>query len=89
MGALVVVLRRLQLSQGPVLLTIAINVVLSFTIPGLSLLGHLGGLVTGLLVAVALVHGPARSRPAAGYLAAGGIVAVLVVLVAVRALALG
>lgn len=89
MGALLVVLRRLQLSQGPVLLTIGINVVLSFTLPGLSLLGHLGGLVTGVLVAVALVHGPARSRPAAGLLTVGGIVAVLIVLVVVRALALG
>lgn len=88
MGALLVVLRRLQLSQGPVLLIIGINVVLSFTIPGLSLLGHLGGLVTGVLVAVALVHGPARSRPVAGLLAVGGIVVVLAVLVAVRALAI-
>ncbi|MHC1558366.1 rhomboid family intramembrane serine protease [Actinomycetospora sp. C-140] len=88
MGALLVVLRRLQLDQGPALLTIGINVVLSFTIPGLSLLGHLGGLVTGALVAVALVHGPARSRPAAGLLAVGGIAVVLVVLVAVRVLAL-
>ncbi|MEJ2886756.1 rhomboid family intramembrane serine protease [Actinomycetospora aeridis] len=88
MGALLVVLRRLQLNQGPALLTIGINVVLSFTIPGLSLLGHLGGLVTGVLVAAVLVHGPARSRPAAGLLAVGGIVVVLVVLVAVRSLAL-
>lgn len=88
MGALLVVLRRLRMNQGPALLTIGINVVLSFTIPGLSLLGHLGGLVTGVLVAVVLVHGPARSRPAAGLLAVGGIVVVLVVLVVVRSLAL-
>ncbi|MDD7966230.1 rhomboid family intramembrane serine protease [Actinomycetospora lemnae] len=88
MGALLVVLRRLQLNQGPALLTIGINVVLSFTIPGLSLLGHLGGLVTGVLVATVLVHGPARSRPSAGLLAVGGIAVVLLVLVAVRALTL-
>lgn len=89
MGALVIVLRRLRLSPGPALLTIAINVVLTFTIPGLSVLGHLGGLVTGLAVAAVLVHGPARSRPTAGLLAVGGITVVLVLLVALRALTLG
>ena len=89
MGALVIVLRRLRLSPGPALTTIVINVVLTFTIPGLSVLGHLGGLVTGLAVAAALVHGPARSRPRAGLLAVGGIAALLVVLVAVRAVVLG
>ncbi|GAA4810263.1 rhomboid family intramembrane serine protease [Actinomycetospora chlora] len=88
MGGLLVVLRRLQLNQGPALLTIGINVVLSFTIPGLSLLGHLGGLVTGLAVTAVLVHGPARSRPSAGLLAVGGIAVLLVVLIAVRSLAL-
>jgi len=88
MGGLVIVLRRLRMSPGPALVTIAINVVLTFTIPGLSVLGHLGGLVTGLAVAAALVHGPGRSRPAAGLLAVGGITALLVVLVALRALTL-
>ena len=88
MGALVIVLRRLRLSPGPALVTIGINVVLTFTIPGLSVLGHLGGLVTGLAVAAALVHGPSRSRPTTGLLAVGGIAVVLVVLVAVRALTL-
>ncbi|WP_433031959.1 rhomboid family intramembrane serine protease [Actinomycetospora sp. CA-053990] len=88
MGALVVVLRRLQLSPTPALLTIGLNVVLTFTIPGLSVLGHLGGLVTGLLVAAALVHGPARSDPRAGLWAVGGIAAVLVVLDVLRVLTL-
>ena len=75
-------------AAAPALLTIGVNVALSLTIPGISLLGHLGGLVTGLVVTVALVHGPARSRPATGLLAVGGIALVLVVLVAVRVLAL-
>jgi membrane associated rhomboid family serine protease len=86
MGGLVIVLRRLRMSPGPALTMVAINVVLTFTIPGLSVLGHLGGLVTGLAVTAALVHGPGRSRPAAGLLAVGGIAVLLVVLVAVRAL---
>jgi len=89
MGALLVVLRRLQLSLGPALVVIGINVVLTFSIDGLSRLGHLGGLATGLVVAAALVHGPARSRPRTGLLAVGAIALVLVVLVAIRVLTLG
>lgn len=89
MGALAVVVRRVRLSPAPVMTTIAINVVLTFTIPGLSVLGHLGGLVTGAAVAAVYVYGPARSRPAVGPPLAGVIAGVLVVLVVVRVLLLG
>lgn len=89
MGALAVVLRRLRRSPGPALTIIAVNVVLSVTLPGISLLAHLGGLLVGALVTAGLVYGPGRSRPrvAAGIVA--GTLVVLVVAVAVRALALG
>ena len=88
MGALAVLLRRLRLSPGPAVATIAINVVISFVIPGISVLGHLGGLLTGILVTIGMVYGPGRSRPAVGLAIAGVIAAVLVVLVVVRALTL-
>ena len=89
MGALAVLLRRLKLSPGPALTTIAINVVLSFVIPGLSVLGHLGGLVVGALVAAGFLYGPGRSRVPAGFAIAGVVVVVLLRLVGVRDLALG
>jgi membrane associated rhomboid family serine protease len=58
---------------------IAINLVLSFAIPGISVLGHLGGLVTGALVAALMVYAP-RDRRLVWQL--GATAAVLVVLVA-------
>jgi membrane associated rhomboid family serine protease len=88
MGALAVVVRRVRLSPAPVMITIAINIVLTFTIPGLSVLGHLGGLLVGALVAACYVYGPARSRPAMGLVLAGVVAAVLLVLVLVKVLLL-
>lgn len=93
MGALVVVVRRLRLPPTAVYTTIGINLVISVTVPGLSLLGHLGGLITGVAVAAAFVHGAgrdrgARSRPTTGLVLAGVVAVVLLVLVVVRVLLL-
>jgi membrane associated rhomboid family serine protease len=89
MGALIVLLRRLQLPMTSALVIVGINVVFSLTVPGISLLGHLGGLVVGVVVAAGMVHGPARSRPAAGFLVAGTVVAVLLVAIVLRDVSLG
>lgn len=89
MGALVVLLRRMRLSPGPALAVIGVNVVLSVVLPGVSILAHLGGLAVGALVAAGFVHGPARSRPAAGFVLAGVVVVALLVLVGLRDLTLG
>lgn len=62
MGALFVLLRRLKLPAGQVIGVIAINVVISFTIPQVSWQGHLGGLVFGAAVTAALLYLGARSR---------------------------
>jgi membrane associated rhomboid family serine protease len=56
MGALFVLLRRLRLPAGQVIGVIAINVVISFTLQGISWQGHLGGLVFGAAVTAALVY---------------------------------
>lgn len=85
MGALAVMLRRSRLSAGPALTTIALNVGLSFLIPGLSLAGHLGGLVAGTVTTLALVDLPPRSRPVAGYLGSAAIAVVLLAAVGLRA----
>ncbi|HEY2194229.1 MAG TPA: rhomboid family intramembrane serine protease [Actinomycetospora sp.] len=89
MGALIVLLRRLQLPMTQALVVIGLNVALSLTIPGISLLGHLGGLVVGTAVAAGMVHGPARSRPAAGLVVAGGIAVVLLVAILLRDVSFG
>jgi membrane associated rhomboid family serine protease len=62
MGALVVVLRRLKVPMGQAIGVIAMNVAISVVIPGISLIGHLGGLVAGTAATAALVYAPARNR---------------------------
>ncbi|TFV63566.1 UNVERIFIED_ORG: rhomboid family intramembrane serine protease [Bacillus sp. AZ43] len=75
MGGLgVLLLHRRQDLRG-LLTLLAINVVISF-LPGISLLGHLGGLVAGAVVAGVLVL--ARRRPAAQVAALGLLAAVMV-----------
>ncbi len=58
MGGLAVVLLRMRLSPGPALTIILLNVVISFVVPGISILGHLGGLVFGAAVTAGLVYAP-------------------------------
>lgn len=58
MGGLVVVLLRLKRGLGPAVTVIAINVYISVAIPGISLVGHLGGLVFGAAATAALVYAP-------------------------------
>jgi membrane associated rhomboid family serine protease len=62
MGGLVVLLRRMDLSLRPVVTLIVINLVISFVVPNISILGHLGGLVMGAVATAALVHAPTRHR---------------------------
>lgn len=62
MGALAVVLRRMNVPAGQVLGLIAINVFISVVIPNISLIAHLGGLVVGAAATAALVYAPARNR---------------------------
>lgn len=60
-GATLIIGRRLQMDVGWVAAIIVINLVFTFTIPQISWQGHVGGLVTGLLVAAAYVY-PAAPR---------------------------
>ena len=84
LGGIAVAAFRLRVSLRPVLVVIAINIVFTISLPGISLLGHLGGLVVGAAATGALVYAP-RSRQSwwqAGAL--GVLLLVLVVLLAVR-----
>jgi membrane associated rhomboid family serine protease len=80
MGGLVVVLRRLRFPLGQVTGLIVVNIVISVVIPGISIVGHLGGLVVGAAATAALVHAPGRG-------ARTGVQAVLLVALAVLVLA--
>lgn len=78
LGGVLVVVLKLKLNPGSVIATIAINLVLSVAIPGISVLGHLGGLVVGVLVTAAIIYAPEVNRK---YWQAGAaVVAVLALL---------
>lgn len=83
MGAVLVAVVRLKLNPQPVLGVILINVFISF-LPGISLLGHLGGFVAGAAATAALVYAPRqnRTRIQVGALSAIGVL--LVVAIALR-----
>ncbi|MFC0316122.1 rhomboid family intramembrane serine protease [Gordonia phosphorivorans] len=83
MGALLVVVVRLKLPTTSLLVVIGFNIIISWSIPGISLWGHLGGLLFGALGALAvlwlpIVVVPAAQRTAAkvtrvGWFALGGL----------------
>jgi membrane associated rhomboid family serine protease len=60
-GGIAVVVFRAKLNPTPVLMLLGINIFLSVALPGISLLGHLGGLVVGALVTAALVYAPRQN----------------------------
>lgn len=61
-GATFVVAKRLNLDVRWVVILIAINLVMTFSIPGISWQGHIGGLATGALIAAAYVYPPPTRR---------------------------
>jgi membrane associated rhomboid family serine protease len=81
-GTLLVV-RKLGLDARFMVLAVALNFGVSFA-PGISLLGHLGGFVTGGLLSLAMVYAPAKSRTSVQIMAIGGLLAILVALVLIR-----
>jgi membrane associated rhomboid family serine protease len=76
-GALIVVLRKMRRSIAGVVPVLVINLVLTFSVPGISVTGHLGGLVTGALVAAGLAYPPQKHRTLLQVAALGTIVVLL------------
>ncbi|GAA4484861.1 rhomboid family intramembrane serine protease [Rhodococcus olei] len=58
MGAQAVILLKLRRSPAPIVAVIAINVVISLTLPGISFWGHFGGLAAGAAATAALLYAP-------------------------------
>ncbi|MGH3932751.1 MAG: rhomboid family intramembrane serine protease [Pseudonocardiaceae bacterium] len=84
MGGLAVVLVRLRRSPGPALTIIALNVALSFVLPSISILGHLGGLVFGAAATAGMVYAPRERRTAVQAMTVIALLAVFVAGVVVR-----
>lgn len=62
MGAYAVTVLKLRLNPTGLIITLALNAFITFGIPGISIYGHIGGLVTGALVTVALLYAPQANQ---------------------------
>ncbi|MGV9763340.1 rhomboid family intramembrane serine protease [Micromonospora tulbaghiae] len=60
-AAVFVIMRRLGRDTSAIVPILVINLIFTFTVPSVSVAGHLGGLVAGALVALVLAYAP-RSR---------------------------
>ncbi len=98
-GAMAIVLIKQRQSPGPVVAIIAINVIISVSLPGISLWGHLGGLAAGTAAATGVLFGPglvaSASRPATdrsallvGWIAIAAVAAATLATICVRVLQL-
>ena len=79
-GAFYVVVRRLGGQTRPVLVLLGINLLITFSLPIIDWRAHIGGLVTGGLVAFAFAYAP--STPRRDLVQAGACLGVLAALVA-------
>jgi membrane associated rhomboid family serine protease len=77
--AMIVVNRRLRLDITPLIPMLVINLLFTFSVPNISVAGHLGGLVVGGIVAVILAYAPPARRSQVQLI---GCIAVCVLLVA-------
>ncbi|XTZ13295.1 rhomboid family intramembrane serine protease [Micromonospora echinospora] len=77
-AALFVIMRRLGRDTSAVVPILVINLVFTFAVPGISIAGHLGGLVAGALMALVLAYAPRMRRST--FQVAGGAVIVVALL---------
>jgi membrane associated rhomboid family serine protease len=78
--AVFVVNRRLRLDTSTLIPLIVVNLLFTFTVRGISIPGHVGGLIVGGIVAALMAYAPRQNRNVIQW---GGAAAVLVVLVIV------
>jgi membrane associated rhomboid family serine protease len=91
LGACLVMVRKIGLDLQWLVAIVVLNFVFTFSVAGISRLGHLGGFVTGALLGLALAGLPNRRRVVRSAVQLAGIAAVLatVILVVVARTATG
>lgn len=62
LGATVVLMRRMDYDMRPVLTLLALNLVFTFTWGGIAWEAHVGGLIAGVVIALAMVQAPRERR---------------------------
>jgi membrane associated rhomboid family serine protease len=84
MGALLVTFKRLGYDLRQLIFVIALNVFITFQVPGISWQGHFGGLVVGAIVGASMVYPPQKSRRQWQWGTAIGLLVVFAGLVIIR-----
>ena len=90
LAACLVLARRIGLDIQWLIAVLVLNFVFTFSVPGISRLGHVGGFVVGALAALSIGGLPNRRTRVANRLQVvglGGVLALLAVIMAVRVLA--
>ncbi len=88
-GALAVVVLKVGGQVQAVLFFVGLQLVFTFAVPGISWQGHIGGLIGGALVGVAMVHAPRQHRALVQWTATGLVLAVALAVIVAQAVALG
>ncbi|GHJ11150.1 rhomboid family intramembrane serine protease [Micromonospora humidisoli] len=83
-AAVFVLMRRLGRDTSAILPILVINLIFTFTVPGISIPGHVGGLIVGALMALVLAYAPRMRRSVFQAVGAGVILLALLGLVIVR-----
>ncbi|MFB4423260.1 rhomboid family intramembrane serine protease [Streptomyces sp. QL37] len=85
LGATAVLMRRMNYDMRPVIALLVVNLIFTFN-PwgGIAWQAHVGGLVAGALIAIAMVHAPRERRNLVQYGASGVVLVAVVVTVLVR-----
>ncbi|MGA5764585.1 rhomboid family intramembrane serine protease [Nonomuraea bangladeshensis] len=83
-GAVFVVGRRLNMDVRGIAVLIVINLAITFVVSGISWTGHVGGLITGSLLAAAIAYAPSRNRTLWQAATIASVLIVLIALVLVR-----
>ncbi|WP_066945905.1 rhomboid family intramembrane serine protease [Streptomyces lushanensis] len=84
LGATAVVMRRLQYDMRPVFALLALNLLFTFTWPGIAWEAHVGGLVAGTVIAIGMVHAPRDRRALVQYGTCALVLAATIATVVVR-----
>lgn len=87
-GAIFILSRKMNLDIRPIAFVIILNLVFTFVLSNISWQGHIGGLITGSLVAAAFAYAPKEKRTLIQWGSAIAFVVVFAVLIAVRTSAL-
>jgi membrane associated rhomboid family serine protease len=87
-AGLFLIMRKLGRSTSSIVPVLIVNLVFTFAVPGISVAGHLGGMIIGAIVALALAYAPPKRRTLVQGIGCGAVLVILLVATVLRTMAL-